>query len=262
MNDEQITYLVFWDSSLLHTYLYGTTIRHTKGGIELVNSMMPSGQIIHSWDSEINYQETRSQAMLPVLEEGKTYHLIPFIEANPAHTIAVQISFYDRHDRLIGFQIIHSDGVFTYPENTYRYHLDLVQAGSESFLFHHLEICPEKVEEIPVFYNKEVLNKNIHVFLPELSHTRMIRMPDPDRLPFLENLVLAPTTLSVPEPFFKDNFISKLLKQDEELIFVSTGEDSLQAAKWLQILHPGSSILEARSLSALLDQKYEIKKSK
>ncbi len=115
MNGESLTYLVYWDLPLLHTYLYGTTLRHTRDGVEFTNRMMPSGQIIHSWNSELNYQDVRTQAQLPVLEENKTYHLVPFIDAVPEHTIVLQITFFDRQGQQIGFQVIHRDGNFTYP---------------------------------------------------------------------------------------------------------------------------------------------------
>ena len=147
MNGESLTYLVYWDLPLLHTYLYGTTLRHTRDGVEFTNRMMPSGQIIHSWNSELNYQEVRTQAQLPVLEENKTYHLVPFIDAVPEHTIVLQITFFDRQGQQIGFQVIHRDGNFTYPQGAYRYRLDLVQAGAESFRFHHLEIRTKETED-------------------------------------------------------------------------------------------------------------------
>ncbi len=172
MNGESLTYLVYWDLPLLHTYLYGTTLRHTRDGVEFTNRMMPSGQIIHSWNSELNYQEVRTQAQLPVLEENKTYHLVPFIDAVPEHTIVLQITFFDRQGQQIGFQVIHRDGNFTYPQGAYRYRLDLVQAGAESFRFHHLEIRTKETEDAkPVFCNRDILPGPGQPLLP--------RQPDP-----------------------------------------------------------------------------------
>ncbi len=130
MNGESLTYLVYWDLPLLHTYLYGTTLRHTRDGVEFTNRMMPSGQIIHSWNSELNYQDVRTQAQLPVLEENKTYHLVPFIDAVPEHTIVLQITFFDRQGQQIGFQVIHRDGNFTYPQGAYRYRLEILPLSS------------------------------------------------------------------------------------------------------------------------------------
>lgn len=263
MTEEQIIYLVFWDSPLTQTYLYGTTLRRTKSGVEFINNLMPSGQIIHSWDSEIDYQPTRSHALLPVLEEGKIYHLVPFIEAEPAHSIAVQITFFDRHDQQIGFQVVHSDGSFTYPEDTYRYRIDIVQAGAESFLFHHLEIFQDGMtDSTPVLHNQDLLDPRIHIYLPEFSNTRMIRIPEEESLYFLTNLVFAPTTAAVPSPFFRDGFLKQIPKNNKKLIFVSTGASSLRAAEWLQAHYPGSAILAAESLPALIDQKYQLRESK
>ena len=260
MNGESLTYLVYWDLPLLHTYLYGTTLRHTRDGVEFTNRMMPSGQIIHSWNSELNYQDVRTQAQLPVLEENKTYHLVPFIDAVPEHTIVLQITFFDRQGQQIGFQVIHRDGNFTYPQGAYRYRLDLVQAGAESFRFHHLEIRTKETEDAkPVFCNRDILSRRICIYLPELSHTRMVRFPDPDSLSFLDNLTLAPTSLVVPPPFFRDDFLKNLPRKGRQWIFVTTGESSLRAAEQLSIRCPGSAILSAENAAALLRQEYQIR---
>lgn len=132
--------------------------------------------------------------------------------------------------------------------------------GRQSFRFHHLEIRTKETEDAkPVFCNRDILSRRICIYLPELSHTRMVRFPDPDSLSFLDNLTLAPTSLVVPPPFFRDDFLKNLPRKGRQWIFVTTGESSLRAAEQLSIRCPGSAILSAENAAALLRQEYQIR---
>ena len=132
--------------------------------------------------------------------------------------------------------------------------------GRQSFRFHHLEIRTKETEDAkPVFCNRDILSRRICIYLPELSHTRMVRLPDPDSLSFLDNLTLAPTSLVVPPPFFRDDFLKNLPRKGRQWIFVTTGESSLRAAEQLSIRCPGSAILSAENAAALLRQEYQIR---
>ena len=151
--------------------------------------------------------------------------------------------------------------ISTNPQGAYRYRLDLVQAGAESFRFHHLEIRTKEAEDAkPVFCNRGILSRrDLHLSARALPHTRMVRFPDPDSLSFLDNLTLAPTSLVVPPPFFRDDFLKNLPRKGRQWIFVTTGESSLRAAEQLTIHYPGSAILSAENAAALLRQEYQIR---
>lgn len=124
------------------TYLYGSTIiMHSPSQVYFENKLMASGQTIHEWSSNWNYQRDRLVPALPLLKKGARYQLTRDMVVYPEASVFLKIVFFDRYDQEIGNQIGRSESVvFTYPKEAYSYKVRLLSAGVESFEFRRLTI--------------------------------------------------------------------------------------------------------------------------
>lgn len=239
---ERLIYLVFWDDSAADTYLYGSRmVIHENRLVEFENSRMPSGTVIRQWHSQPDYQAKRLMMQLPVLEEGKNYWIRMFAGCRPEGGVLLRFQFYDRQKHLISFCAMEEkEGVISCPEGTYSYELQLVQAGSASVWFHHIEIYPMESGEtgrpewFGQLWNPDICGSCLNILLPDLSGG-MFRFPDRKKIWGISNFTIAPTEYVMTGEFFSDDWLHKKeWERFTEKRFLAFGKSGRDAALNLQ----------------------------
>lgn len=213
---EKLIYLVFWDDNAADTYLYGSRMAiHENRMVEFENSRMPSGTVIRQWHSQPDYQGRRLMMQLPVLEEGKSYWIRMYAGCSPEGGVLLRFQFYDRQKHLISFRALDErEGIVSCPEGTYSYELQLVQAGSASVWFHHIEIYPMESGEtgrpdwFGQLWNPDICGSCLNILLPDLSGG-MFRLPDRKKIWGISNFTIAPTEYVMTGTSFSDEWLRK-----------------------------------------------------
>ena len=60
---------VYWNEYAKDTYLYGSEVYfHAKDDVEFRNELIQPGAVVKRWFSKVNYQETRIEPTLPMLD--------------------------------------------------------------------------------------------------------------------------------------------------------------------------------------------------
>ena len=140
--DNSVIYSIRWDNLACDTYLYGSSIVFGSGGtVKFSNLIMPPGQVIRKWQSDVNYQVAKHEPQLPVLEEGEEYEIRSYVRYKPEGSVKLRFKFYDRQGEDAGKVII--DGItdeFVCPDGASSYELELINAGAKELVFHHIEI--------------------------------------------------------------------------------------------------------------------------
>ena len=124
------------------TYMYGSIVSYSHGNsVRLYNSLLPSGEILKTWFSSVNYQAFRTQPSLPLLKRKQDYQLCMNFECYPTNGVYTKIAFFDRYGDVIEEKIEKAKVFdFTYPDDTYTYQVSLLSAGFESLDFYSFSI--------------------------------------------------------------------------------------------------------------------------
>ena len=124
------------------TYMYGSTVSYYPDkSVRLYNPLLPSGEILKTWFSSVNYQASRTQPSLPLLKRKQDYQLCMNFECHPTNGVYTKITFFDRYGDVIEEKIEKMKVFdFTYPDDTYTYQVSLLSAGSESLEFYSFSI--------------------------------------------------------------------------------------------------------------------------
>ena len=84
------------------TFMYGSKVTyHEDEHISLYNPLVPSGEILKTWHSSVNYQASRVQPSLPLLKRKQNYQLCMDFDCYPGNGIYIKISFFDRYGDII-----------------------------------------------------------------------------------------------------------------------------------------------------------------
>ncbi len=229
-------YYVPWRDQGSGLYLYGTKLSIDKHGeVVIDNPLMPAGTTIMQWDSHLNYQERRTEPLLPVLETGQEYVFRAIMKAEPDHGIMFRFDFYDRQQEQIGHLIIREyEEVFTLPEGTYSYTLQLIQTGAGHITFRHVEIYPKDCLLYTLIQKKKE-EKSYHVLFLEPSGNSAI-FPDSRYIDRIRNLLVVPHLVLNHE-----NWQAEILKgleladkeaETTKIRFLAYGPISNAAAVW------------------------------
>ncbi len=193
---EDKIYLTFWDHNAADTFLYGSTLCFYENRlVECENNRMNSGIALRTWYSQVNYQERRLEPQLPLLEPGVTYELHPFFKCEPQNGLLLRMNYYDRRGNLLGFGTTgERGGSFQCPQGTHSWTLQLVQAGSIRFWFHHIEIRSRSAKMMGpgALWNTDICSDTLNILLPDLSGS-MFCYPEINRVWGISNLTVAPT---------------------------------------------------------------------
>lgn len=66
------------------TYMYGSTVSYYPDkSVRLYNPLLPSGEILKTWFSSVNYQAARTQPQLPLLKRNQEYQLSLVFDCQP-----------------------------------------------------------------------------------------------------------------------------------------------------------------------------------
>ena len=124
------------------TYMYGSTVSYYPDkSVRLYNPLLPSGEILKTWFSSVNYQASRTQPSLPLLKRKQDYQLCMNYECHPINGVYTKIAFFDRYGDVIEEKIEKMKVFdFTYPDDTYTYQVSLLSAGFESLDFYYFSI--------------------------------------------------------------------------------------------------------------------------
>ena len=124
------------------TYMYGSTVSYYPDKrVRLYNPLLPSGEILKTWFSSVNYQASRTQPSLPLLKRKQDYQLCMNYECHPTNGVYTKIAFFDRYGDVIEEKIEKMKVFdFTYPDDTYTYQVSLLSAGFESLDFYSFSI--------------------------------------------------------------------------------------------------------------------------
>lgn len=143
---ERIAWLVYWNETAQDSYAYGSIVSFAwDGRVIFKNEGMPPGFVIREWYSYSNYGARQTVPQLPLLEEGKRYHLRVVKRDEPNGGSFVRINCYDRRGALLKVQLLkENEGVLDYPAGAFRYTLQLVQSGARAVEFTRAEIVPEE----------------------------------------------------------------------------------------------------------------------
>ena len=100
---------------------------------------MPPGTVIKRWYSKTNYQLTRIEPALPMIDGEGRYHIRLDASAEPSDGLLLRLVFYDRYDEEAESQIIRGgEGDFQCPLKTFSYEVQLINGGATRFHFHSI----------------------------------------------------------------------------------------------------------------------------
>ena len=133
---------VAWQEVKPETYLHGSQIDFLADtSVHFQNELMPSGKLIHSWSSGVNYFTNRKGAELALLLPGRVYRLTYNMKSRPLNSVFIQISCYDRYDQAIEtFYMRSSAETFKVPAKMYYYQVSLMNVGCCELIFHHFTL--------------------------------------------------------------------------------------------------------------------------
>lgn len=133
---------IYWNEYSSDTYLYGSVISYyKKDNVEFVNYLMPPGTIIKQWYSKTNYQASRIEPALPMIDGESQYQITINIDCPKGEAWLVRLAFYDRYDVEAGCLTIREKvTAFQCPLKTYYYKLQLINGGMTRFCFHSIII--------------------------------------------------------------------------------------------------------------------------
>ncbi|MCI8940529.1 MAG: accessory Sec system protein Asp3 [Dorea sp.] len=133
---------IYWSEYVRDSYLYGSEIFfHAKDDIEFKNELMPSGTVVKRWFSKTNYQMTRIEPALPMIDGEGRYRISLDVTSEPLDGLLLKLIFYDRYDAEAGSRIIRDgEADFRCPLKTFSYEVQLISAGATQFHFHSMTI--------------------------------------------------------------------------------------------------------------------------
>lgn len=140
---------IYWTDEAKDSYLYGSRIWINDRLVHFQNQLVPPGTVLKKWESETNYQLHRTSPSLPLLLQGRDYHIRLLAHVEPANTLYVKVTCWNPSGEEIQSVILRDgEDSFSYPEEAYRYQVELINAGCESFEFEALHLFEETSEEI------------------------------------------------------------------------------------------------------------------
>ena len=116
---------------------YGVTFRFLDDESVVISApMTPSGKVLFDWKSETDYLNERREPTLPLLKGGEDYVFRFDFDSDPEDAALFRLVFYDRQNGIVESLVTDTDTLsFTYPENAYRYVLELIQGGFDTLTF-------------------------------------------------------------------------------------------------------------------------------
>ncbi len=136
------SWTIHWRELASDTYLYGSEIEAASAdSVSFQNELMPPGAIIKEWYSKTNYRSQHMEPSLPMIDGESYYRLKINMEVPEGESCLVRLVFYDRYEEEAGTMIFDQPVTdFRCPLKTYSYHMQLVNGGMSSLVFHSITI--------------------------------------------------------------------------------------------------------------------------
>ncbi len=140
------SWTIYWQEYSSNTYLYGSEVEYlAKNKVHFKNNLMPPGTVIKEWFSMTNYQASRIEPALPIIDGESHYHIKIDVETPNGKGCLVRLVFLDRYEREAGdFTIREKEADFSCPLKTYSYKMQLINGGMTEFTYHSITI--EEIE--------------------------------------------------------------------------------------------------------------------
>ncbi|QQQ35017.1 accessory Sec system protein Asp3 [Streptococcus mitis] len=124
------------------TYMYGSNVSYYPDkSVRLYNPLLPSGEVLRTWFSSVNYQGARTQPQLPLLKRNHQYHLAMHFDCQPENGVYIKLIFLNRYEDVLEEKVEKvREFTFTYPEDTYTYRISLLSAGFQELTFYDFSI--------------------------------------------------------------------------------------------------------------------------
>ncbi len=191
-SDQGYIYYVGWDHQGCRAYLYGSKLElFPDGWVSLENALVPAGAVLMTWDSKLNYQVSRMEPVLPVLQEKKEYIFRGVYSTPKPGTLLFRINYFNRQQEPIGEKIIRDNlEAFELPEGAFSYSVQMLQAGTDSFSFHHIEIF-KREQKLYELQNVQAETDQLNLVLLEPCGNCSL-LPAKKVLRKLPNLIVVP----------------------------------------------------------------------
>lgn len=143
-------WIIRWREYLSDSYAYGSKIKFNNNKVEYLNELMPPGTVLHTWYSKTNYQSSRVEPTLPLIDGESAYSLA--LKANNLYEngagLMLRVVFIDRYDQEIENEIIRGgEGCFKPPITTYSFKIELISGNCKEFIFESLTLQEISGEE-------------------------------------------------------------------------------------------------------------------
>lgn len=179
-------FTIKWKQTDHSTFLYGTKLSFRSTETIFENVLMPSGIVIQEWKMLRTYGDDRSTPQLPILEKGKQYQFNFDYEVTPTAGIYFKIIFYRKNGTEICNQIIkQKQKSITYPEETYAYKVQLINAAATYLKFKKINIEDNNSEnikqsdiEISSLKNEKATSHTLNVVIEEPSEDIVLPLLD------------------------------------------------------------------------------------
>lgn len=135
-------YKIYWTPQTQLLELQGATIDfRAVDNVYYEHYFLPSGRAIATWRSNRYYQREKMVSDLPQLLRGATYTIARDIEKSDRMFAYLVVTFFDEQYQQLAKNSQNADSItVTVPDNYDFYTIDLVSAGSGSFVFHDFVI--------------------------------------------------------------------------------------------------------------------------
>lgn len=166
-------FVVKWGNHFNDNFNYGADILFRQhGAVSYESPLMPAGTVIKTWKSKTNFSDDRQTPFLPLLLNGKKYHLLVDVLLVKRNSLQIKITFVDSEDQTIEELYLQDlNGSFIYPLKATNYMIQLVNKNISQLVFFNLFILEEKIyQNYHIKINSE---KNIYIFEKKYSVTQI-----------------------------------------------------------------------------------------
>lgn len=194
----QIIAQIYWNH-MPNTYLIGTKFnKHKNRSIDWQNPLVPFGRSLMEWESNVSYQAVKVTPDLPLLLNGKSYHISLKLKSFPTHSLLFRLTFFDLQGqkiKILNFSNREED--FTFPVEAATYTFEIINAGCQRLHFERLQIGPSKLDATAfadvylASYNKNTENKESALLLvADGQRSRILRDDLARQFSFLSSLAV------------------------------------------------------------------------
>lgn len=194
----QIIAQIYWNH-MPNTYLIGTKFtKHKDRSVDFQNPLIPFGRSLMKWESNVSYQAVKVTPDLPLLLNGKSYHISLKLKSFPEDSLLFRLTFFDlqgQEIKILNFSKREAD--FTFPVEAATYTFDIINAGCQKLHFQRLQIGPSNLDEKAfgdvylASYNKRTENKESDLLLvADSQRSRILRDDLAQQFSFLSSLAV------------------------------------------------------------------------